>query len=479
MIRHRRPTSTRAFLIAATICLAAWALPPGVLAQVERDDRVAQNLAQLKSSIERSYRVAVIRDGIVLVPRTDGASVRSIELTDDQVLLDGAPVTGAELRARLPNDAAAISRLSLLDGQSRRALFAPAPPAPPAPPAAPPASPSTVEPPEPPAAADRPARPQDWVERDRYARGGARVRIGGDVWVKSDEWIGDAVVAVLGSVRVDGRVDGDVVSVGGGVQLGPQAIVRGEVVSVGGAVERAPGARVGGQINEVRIGMPSFSPHLRFWPRGDWSWFGSSLGATTDLLATLARMGILALLVVALATVFPAPVTRVSNRVSAEPWRAGLVGLAAQLLFVPVLIITVLVLAISIVGIPLLLLVPFAVVAFLFAFLLGFAGTASATGQLIARRFGGHPLKLVVAALVGLAVIWALTAIARFAGLTGLPVRIVLSVVLVAGVIVEYVAWTVGLGGVLVSRFGRRDIEVPNPPPSVTPPPVEPSADVL
>lgn len=447
MIRSRMSNPLRLLLAVAGAVFLTCSAPPGVSAQGSTD---TQDLAQLKAHVEQHYRVAVVRNGIVLVPRSATSASGSIEITDDGVLIDGTPVTGAELRDKLPRDAAAIARLSLVDGRARRTLFAVEAPAPAAAPVPP--SPS-----EAPAAAESPDRPDDWIERDRYQRGGARVRIGGDVWVKEDEWVGDAVVAVAGSARVDGRVDGDVVAVGGSVHLGPKAYVRGQVVSVGGGVERAAGSRVGGGINEVRIGMPSFSPRFRVWPRPDFSWLGTSLGATTDLIATLARMGILTLLVVALATVLPVPVKRVSDRIAAEPWRAGFVGLAAQLLFVPVLIITVLILAISIIGIPLLLLVPFAVLAFLVAFLLGFAGTAGALGHAVTRRFGGSPLKLVLAVVVGLAIIWALTVIARFAGLAGLPVRIILSVVLVTGFIVEYAAWTVGLGGALISRFGRKD----------------------
>ena len=44
------------------------------------------------------------------------------------------------------------------------------------------------------------------------------------------------VVAVMGNVTINGRVRGDVVAVMGGVQLGPRARVDGEVVSIGGGV---------------------------------------------------------------------------------------------------------------------------------------------------------------------------------------------------------------------------------------------------
>ena len=56
------------------------------------------------------------------------------------------------------------------------------------------------------------------------------------------------------------------------------------------------------------------------------------------------------------------PVQQIAARIAAEPLRAGLVGLLAEILFVPVLVVTVLALVISIIGIPLLLLVPFGIV---------------------------------------------------------------------------------------------------------------------
>jgi len=152
----------------------------------------------------------------------------------------------------------------------------------------------------------------------------------------------------------------------------------------------------------------------------------------------------------------PGPVRRVANRVSAEPWRAGLVGLAAQLLFVPLLVLTVVVLAVSIIGIPLLLLVPFALVAMLIGLLLGFAGAGCAVGELVGRRSSSSAQTLLVSLVVGLALIWGLTVIARVVGLSGLPIRMLLGIVLFAGFLIEYLALTVGFGAVILSRFGRR-----------------------
>jgi hypothetical protein len=117
--------------------------------------------------------------------------------------------------------------------------------------------------------------------------------------------------------------------------------------------------------------------------------------------------------------------------------------------------------------------VPFGVLAFVLALFLGFAGTGCAVGNLITRRTGRSAGTLFVSLAVGLAVIWALTMIARFGGLAGQPVRVLLGVVLLAGFVVEYAAWTVGLGAVLISRFGRRGPLPPADPPPMPMPELE------
>jgi len=61
--------------------------------------------------------------------------------------------------------------------------------------------------------------------------------------------------------------------------------------------------------------------------------------------------------------------------------------------------------------------VPFGLIAVVVAFLMGFAGTGCAIGQWIGRRSGSGVPGLLASLAIGLAVVWALTVIARFAGL--------------------------------------------------------------
>jgi hypothetical protein len=106
--------------------------------------------------------------------------------------------------------------------------------------------------------------------RSLYARDGDHVHIGRSITVDEGEDGGNLVcigcsirvegncedvVAVGGSVMVDGAVKGDVVAVGGGVLLGDNASVSGDVVTVGGRLSRHPNAVVKGTVSEQSGGF--------------------------------------------------------------------------------------------------------------------------------------------------------------------------------------------------------------------------------
>jgi hypothetical protein len=56
------------------------------------------------------------------------------------------------------------------------------------------------------------------------------------------------VVAIGGSITIEGTVKGDAVAVGGGMHLGDNASVSGDVVTVGGGLTRHPNAVVKGEV---------------------------------------------------------------------------------------------------------------------------------------------------------------------------------------------------------------------------------------
>lgn len=302
----------------------------------------------------------------------------------------------------------------------------------------------------------------------------------GSIDVGSDERVTDEVVAILGSVRVNGRVDGDVVAVGGSVTLGPEAFVAGDVVSVGGGValgrdatvtgevtsvggriRQEPGADIRGSVNEVALGHGP----LMFVP-GAWAGHADVFTGPFRLAGTLLRIALVLLLTLVVFLVASRPVERIARRAGDEPVLSGFVGLLAQVLFFPLLVLTIVVLAVSIIGIPLLFLVPFALVAALFAVLMGFTGVA----QRVGRWAVGPAQSQIVATAVGVVLVAAVTIVARTIWLLPGPFGAIGFIVMVLGIFVEYVAWTVGIGAAVLTRFGTRGPGMLGPETSVIPP---------
>lgn len=460
--------------LAAFAAAALFAVPSAYAQAAPGSSRTASELPsdaelRLKQAIQGSFRVLPIQNGIILVPLARRVGVDNVELRDGTIAVNGTVATGAELRQRLGRDADPVIELSYLDPDARRRLLLPAERPATGRPAE--SEPITAQPTPPAEAGPELGRPGD-EERDVRRISNARVRLGGSIQVDEDEEVKGAVVAIGGSVDVNGRVRDDVVSVGGGIRLGPRAVVHGTVTSVGGAIVRDANAVVHGDVNEIGFGWPN----VRLRGLGPWAvhvepWWGGTPWRTMRLFGTLVRMGLFALLAGLILVLAPRAVERVDLAVRSEPWKAALVGFFAQLIFVPVLVVTVVFLAISIIGIPLLGLVPFAILAFFVALFLGFTGTAAAVAHAVRGRFGS-PAGTFALLLVGMLLIWGFTLVGRLVSLPGGPFAFMGGLLLLVGFLIEYAAWTIGLGGTILTRFGRSGRLYP--PPVPPPPPVEP-----
>ncbi len=398
----------------------------------------------LRTRLEERYDIVPLTDGVAFRPKTRIPDVRLIEISDGAVSVNGAAVTGRELREKLGADAELILRVSYLSADERRAFVA--------------AGTEAVEKPtEAPRAIEPPAAsaPEPTARRPRRSVGD-RVRIFGDVVVEANEEVTGEVVAVLGSVRIDGEVGNQVVAVLGTVDLGPKAIVHGDVVSVGRRVRRSEGAQVRGGVTEVAFADPDVHFDFPWFGIGGWRpWWVGGFGAFPRLLGSGFRALLLVLLTWLALVVARAQVERSAERVSDNPIKATLVGLAAEIVIGPVLILTAIVLAITIIGIPLLLLLPFAVLVLLLLALVGFSGTAYAVGQWTRRRFGlgGQAAYLDVA--LGVFVILLPVLLGRIVALAGWPATPVAFLLIACGLAVECIAWASGFGAVLTNAFGH------------------------
>ena len=441
---------------------------------------------RLRNALEEDFEVLVLRDGVLLQPRDASVTPRSIEVGPGGIYLDGTPTGEDELVARLGEETAArVLELAERDVEELRRLAGEAPETEGAEPAeseadsedredggeAAPEARGEAEEESDEEAGEEPVR----VRSERRVHRDTQVVIASGHTVEKDEIsedvlvmggplrvhgkvVGDAV-ALGGPVTISGEVTGDVSSIGGSVDLESTAEVHGDVVSVGGRVRREPGAEVGGTIEEVPFrwgisGRPwkdgwfdagdytfDFSP-LRHWMRVGWKVFWVLFLALLACIALLAARR---------------PIERMERRIQGEPWKAGLIGLLAQVLFIPVVVLVAVVLAISIIGIPVLLLLPFALVFVALAAFLGFVATARVAGRWLERRFGRDLGGPYVEALVGLAAIYAVKLVGHVLNVGPMPLRFLGVMSLVLGVLISYAAWTVGFGASILTRFGSAD----------------------
>lgn len=479
--RSTLPKSALALLLlATTLALPAIAAEPEP-ASVEAEAPPAP--ADPLDRIKERFRVIRLTDGFLLEPKSDDDG-GLIEVGEGTLAIDGERVTAAELRQRLGAAAAPILELAGLESAPEPAL----------------ADEileetgatvvSELEPttaPSPPQRPERPRRP-----RRSRSREDAQVIFGNDLTIEAGEVTSDAVVfggdvrvegkvigdvaTIGGSAWVDGEITGDLAVVGGTARLRSNALVRGDVVAVGGQLEIDDDADVRGEIVEV-----PFGPQLSIdWPEvgnmnpfrhaGRWYDF-SPARHVFDFIWEIFGLILLAILA-CLALLFARrPVERVSERVAAEPFKAGLVGLATMILFWPLVLLVVIILTISIIGIPLLLLVPFAILAALIVAFVGYVGVAHRLGHFARRRFGWRIDNPYAVLLVGLGLIqvWSFVGEALDIGVG--PIKFFAVMFLSFGFLVGFLAWLVGIGGAVLTRFGTRDswereaAFVPPPPP--------------
>ncbi|HRC86261.1 MAG TPA: hypothetical protein PK413_11675 [Thermoanaerobaculia bacterium] len=473
MLDSRRSLpAARALLLAAAALFVflspAWTQPPSTL----------------RADLERQFQVEPSSGGVTLKFRAAQPGVDNIAVAGAEIRVNGAKVPEGVLVQWIGAAAAPVLQLSKLPAAEQRKLFgfdardlvslpptaAPSAPIPPPPPSPPSGAAETPE-------ASTPAEPEETPAPEaptRLRRVGDQFTIFDDLEIGPDETasaatavFGDVTVlgevrrdalAVFGRVRVEGTVGGEVTSVYGGVELGPHARVGNGVTAVGGRVERAAGSEVQGSQTEVPLGAMGRhgeAPGLA-WLVGLGPFLGSG-GHLWALFWRLFKLCLAAILLSAIWLAVPRAVSRVQANLEREWWKAGLVGLLVWILFLPALGVVILALLITIVGclliVPLLIVVPFALAA---ALLLGYAGVAKELGEWLKERFGLRIPSGFGTLVAGLAVIEATTLLGALLLVSSGCMRLPGWMFLGLGSMIRFVALTLGLGSVVLTRFGRR-----------------------
>ena len=319
--------------------------------------------------------------------------------------------------------------------------------------------------------------------------GDLRIHVDEDVLVAEGTVVRGTVVSIGGVTRVDGEIDGDLVVVGGDVELGEDGRVTGELRIAEARIVRNEGEvgrivdvvearddseselrdrireelerELRGEVreelrrelrSEMRQDDRSFSLFAPFRP------FARAVGGVAEKLLAILLLALFGAGVLAFAGDNVDVIAETARR---SPGRSAMVGFAGTILLLPVWILGTIALAVSIIFIPVAIAwLPLSPLAACLAALIGYLAVARNAGEWLADSeypWTGWIRKsnswvTMLGGLVGLmfAFIAAnVVSVAPFLGfLSGLLVF--------AGVVITVIAVQVGFGAVLLTRAGRR-----------------------
>lgn len=247
------------------------------------------------------------------------------------------------------------------------------------------------------------------------------VKIGSDVTIEEGTKVRN-VLAIGGQITIDGVVDNHIVAIGGSVVLTGKAVVGGSVFCIGGIIVKGRGAEVYGNLTEINaddISAAIANALSEEWE--GWSW----------IFAIISISIFLGVLLLTFLTVFliPKPIRLISSAIKEKPLKVTVWGLAGLVLIVPLAVL----LAISVVGI---VLIPLEMTIVLCAVLVGFIAVSQLVGRKLFTVLKRHDQSMVRETIWGLIILWLIGWIPY------------------VGWIVKMCAIVLGLGSVLLTRFG-------------------------
>jgi hypothetical protein len=278
--------------------------------------------------------------------------------------------------------------------------------------------------------------------------------VGGVATVEEGATVNGDVMVAGGTLRVAGRINGDIAVFGGAVTLESSAYVAGDLVNIGGSVQRSAGAVVTGEVREGGDFDFPMAPGPMFFPGMERFTLGPEVSMQQSpgqwLALTLLRMIRTVIMILALAALalvvalfWPKGIERLGQTAMHQPVLVFLVGLLSWVVGVGLVVV----LAVTICLIPVALLVGLAL---LVAALLSWVMAGWLVGRKLLAVLNLRNATVVVEAAVGtllLAVVYFL-------------VGIIPCTEFIFGLLIV----SLGLGAIVLTRFGTRPYLVPATP---------------
>jgi hypothetical protein len=270
------------------------------------------------------------------------------------------------------------------------------------------------------------------------------VRIGQDLYIgEGEEVLGDAV-CIDGDLTVAGTVRGDATCIGGDIILESTAVIDGDVVSIGGCIDAAPGAEIGGQ--EICIGG-KFAPLIPFITKI--AEISEPITENViDIVWEIVFFVFLMFLGLLLSVFMKRQMDNIHDHLTNEFPRSALLGIALAVL-APIAVV---ILAVSIIGWPL---IPLLIVVLLALQYFGYVVFGQTLGNVILGS-EKHPMLKI---LVGVAI---LQSVAIIGDLIAIPAGIfddIGGVFGFVGTIIFLTCGVLGAGSILYSRLGLWSLE--------------------
>ncbi|HEX6790708.1 MAG TPA: hypothetical protein VF247_05295 [Candidatus Krumholzibacteria bacterium] len=286
---------------------------------------------------------------------------------------------------------------------------------------------------------------------DMENNGDAIVKVAESVFIAADEVVPGDVVVFGGNAIIEGKVAGSVVVMGGEIRARRGAEIKGDVVAIGGTIEEDEEVIIRGE----KILVGGVSSQI-----GDRLHIGSR---TIRAIVSLAMLFVAFVLFFIIMLFLRGKMERVSSHISAHMLKCFGTGVLSAAVGTFALLIVMIPLIITIVGIPLAVLLA---VSCLGVYVIACATFVFTIGRAIAARAGIEAGPF-VHLFIGLLVLSIPEVIAFVIDVVGhAPMGAYVLFKVLSGFAWLF-AYVVGLGAIVLSRFGSRPVEPAPPTPRV------------